>query len=69
MRMIWFLCCLSGNTEKELSQGFEVVWVSLEDAISKIEGDNPEDYTGSFIRERDLEFLKKVEGVVGLAKF
>ncbi|MCD4670280.1 MAG: NUDIX domain-containing protein [Actinomycetia bacterium] len=51
-------------TEKELSQGFKIVWLSLKDAISKVESDKPENYEGSFIQKRDLEFLKKTEQIV-----
>ena len=46
-------------TEKELNQGFEIIWLSLKDAISKVESDKPENYEGVFIQKRDLEFLKK----------
>lgn len=51
-------------TEKELSQGFKIVWLSLKEAIFQVENDNPENYEGSFIQKRDLEFLKKAEQVV-----
>ncbi len=51
-------------TEKELSQGFKIVWFSLKDAIFKVETDKPENYEGSFIQKRDLEFLKKAEQIV-----
>ena len=51
-------------TEYELSQGFKIVWLSLNDAISKIENDKPKDYLGSFIQKRDLVFLKKAEQIV-----
>ena len=51
-------------TEKELSQGFKIVWLSLREAIFKVESDKPENYEGSFIQKRDLEFLKKAEQVV-----
>ncbi len=47
-------------TEKELSQGFKIIWLSLKDAISKIKNDKPESYEGSFIQKRDLVFLKNV---------
>ena len=50
--------------EKELSQGFKIVWLSLREAIFKVESDKPENYEGSFIQKRDLEFLKKAEQVV-----
>jgi 8-oxo-dGTP diphosphatase len=48
-------------TEKELSQGFKIVWLSLKDAISAVESDKPENYEGAFIQKRDIEFLKTVE--------
>ncbi len=48
-------------TEKELSQGFKIVWLSLKDAISAVENDKPENYEGAFIQKRDIEFLKTVE--------
>ncbi|MFW6047468.1 MAG: NUDIX domain-containing protein [Candidatus Woesearchaeota archaeon] len=51
-------------TKKELSQGFKIVWLSLKDAISKVENDKPENYEGSFIKKRDLELLKKAENIV-----
>ena len=51
-------------TEKELSQEFKIVWLSLKDAISKVEKDKPENYEGSFIQKRDIEFLKKAEQIV-----
>jgi 8-oxo-dGTP diphosphatase len=51
-------------TEKELSQGFKIVWLSLKEAISKVENDKPENYEGSFIQKRDLVLLKKAEEIV-----
>jgi 8-oxo-dGTP pyrophosphatase MutT (NUDIX family) len=54
----------SNFTEKELSQGFKIVWLSLKDAISKVENDKPENYEVSFIQKRDLEFLQKAEQIV-----
>ncbi len=51
-------------TENELSQGFKIVWLSLKDAISKVENDKPENYDGSFIQKRDLILLKKAEQIV-----
>ncbi len=51
-------------TEKELSQGFKIIWLSLDDAISKIETDKPENYEGSFIKKRDLEFLKRARQII-----
>lgn len=48
-------------TEEELSQGFKIVWLSLDEAISKVENDKPENYEGVFIQKRDIIFLKKVQ--------
>ena len=50
-------------TEKELSQGFKLVWLPLEEAIFKVENDKPTNYEGSFIQKRDIVFLKKVESM------
>jgi len=46
-------------TEREIEQGFEVVWMTLPDAIKKIETDEPECYEGIFIQKRELTFLKE----------
>jgi len=51
-------------TEKELSLGFKIVWLTLKEAINKIENDNSENYEASFIQKRELTFLKKVEQIV-----
>ncbi|MBI5392090.1 NUDIX domain-containing protein [Candidatus Woesearchaeota archaeon] len=48
-------------TEEELSNGFKIVWLPLNEAISKVENDKPTNYEGSFIQKRDIIFLKKVE--------
>lgn len=52
-------------TEKESSQGFKIVWLSLDDAISKVENDKPGNYEGSFIQKRDIVFLKKAKQIIG----
>jgi 8-oxo-dGTP diphosphatase len=46
-------------TEKESSQEFRLVWMSLDQAISRLEHDRPNNYEGSFIQQRDLVFLQK----------
>lgn len=62
-----YLCKVVGEyqetsfTEEEKNNGFILKWVSLNEAISILENDNPEKYMGKFIRERDLEFLKNAE--------
>lgn len=52
-------------TEKELRQGFELVWMTLDEAISRMENDKPACYEGNFIRKRDLVFLKRVRLMKG----
>jgi ADP-ribose pyrophosphatase YjhB (NUDIX family) len=45
--------------EGEAADGFEPVWMSLEDAIKTLEGEaGIEHYEGKFIRLRDLSFLQ-----------
>lgn len=51
-------------TEKELEQGFEVHWMSLEEAINTVESDIPKNYEGKFIQKRDLFFLKKTKELI-----
>ena len=46
-------------TNKELEQGFELVWVDLNEAIFIMKADKPSDYEGEFIQIRDLELLNK----------
>lgn len=53
-------------TKKELSLGFKIIWLTLDEAISKIRADSPEDYQGKFIRERDLQFLEKTKEILAL---
>ncbi|MDP3986254.1 MAG: NUDIX domain-containing protein [Candidatus Veblenbacteria bacterium] len=45
-------------TESEKSNDFKVEWAKLDDAIKTFEVDNPDEYEGNFIRERDLTFLR-----------
>jgi 8-oxo-dGTP pyrophosphatase MutT (NUDIX family) len=46
-------------TEKELSEGFEMLWAdSIEVAIALFKADQPADYGGSFIQRRDLKILE-----------
>ncbi|MFA6485768.1 MAG: NUDIX domain-containing protein [Candidatus Magasanikbacteria bacterium] len=62
--------CYSGNiiskgqpnfTKKELSDGFKIIWVTLNKAISILASDEPANYEGSFIQKRDLIILKEVK--------
>ncbi len=46
-------------TKEEISNGFEIKWVSLDEAIKLLEGDAPEGYEGGFIQIRDSLFLRE----------
>lgn len=46
-------------TDKELADGFEVVWsANIDEAISLLENDHPNNYAGHFIQARDKAFLR-----------
>ena len=51
-------------TGSELKGGFELIWVTLEDAISKIRNDKPDDYGEEFMKKRDLAFLEKAREII-----
>lgn len=51
-------------TESELSHGFSLLWLSLDEAIKIITNDKPTDYEGSFIQKRDLRFLQKARELI-----
>ena len=51
-------------TEKEMNNGFELIWVSLEEAINLLENDNPSDYHGKFIKQRDSAFLMEAKNLL-----
>lgn len=51
-------------TEKELNEKFKLVWLSLDDAISTIKNDKPENYEGPLIKERDLKFLETAKQIM-----
>lgn len=48
-------------TSDELTNGFELVWLSLDDAIAKLKKDKPSNYEGKFIQKRDLRFLEEIK--------
>ncbi len=54
-------------TEKEIDNGFEIKWVSLQEAIKLLENDKPEDYEGGFIQIRDSSFLKEAKNLLETA--
>lgn len=51
-------------TQKELENGFQIVWVTIEEAISKVKSDIPKDYEGNFIQKRDLTLLEKAKELI-----
>lgn len=51
-------------TEDEVSHGFQLVWLSLDEAINTITNDKPTDYEGAFIQKRDLRFLQKAKELI-----
>lgn len=48
-------------TEKEINDGFELIWTTLDDAIEKVKNSNPKCYEGEFIQKRDFAILEKVK--------
>jgi 8-oxo-dGTP pyrophosphatase MutT (NUDIX family) len=51
----------SQPTEEELASGMTVSWLSLSEAIGRLERHTPDTYVGKFIQERDLSFLKSLQ--------
>jgi 8-oxo-dGTP pyrophosphatase MutT (NUDIX family) len=51
-------------TEGEAYRGFELIWLTLDEAIARLENDKPTDYEGGFIQERDLAFLQKAREIL-----
>ncbi|HSX31398.1 MAG TPA: NUDIX domain-containing protein [Candidatus Saccharimonadales bacterium] len=51
-------------TSKEQREGFAVVWADdIASAIALLSHDKPTDYTGNFIRQRDLRFLEAAKAL------
>ena len=50
--------------KEELADGFSLKWVSIDKAITLCEKDKPIDYYGTFIRDRDHEFLKRAKKLI-----
>lgn len=51
-------------TESELLNGFELKWVTLDEAIILLSNDVPDDYVGKFIKKRDLIFLNRAKELI-----
>lgn len=52
-------------TEKEKDQGFKLIWLTLNEAITSLKNDKPTNYEGKFIQERDLRFLQEAKKIQG----
>ena len=50
--------------QEEINEGFNLVWLTLDEAIKTLENDKPQNYEGGFIQERDLAFLKKAKEII-----
>jgi len=48
-------------TMEERNNGFSLCWMSIDDAIKILQRDKPTDYSGKFIVQRDLIFLRQAE--------
>ena len=48
----------------EIEEGYELIWVPIDEAIQLIKSDETEDYEGKFIQERDLAFLKEAKKLI-----
>ena len=55
-------------TDEEINNGFQLKWIALEEAVSILENDIPDDYVGKFIQSRDLLFLKKAYDILKVKK-
>ena len=55
-------------TDEEINNGFQLKWIALEEAVSTLENDIPDNYVGKFIQNRDLLFLKKAYDILKVNK-
>lgn len=55
--------------EEELSEGFSLKWINnIDEAIRLLKKDKPREYSGPFMRARDLLFLQKAKELIGKNK-
>ena len=47
----------------EVADGFQPLWVSIDEAVSLLTNDKPEIYTGKFIQKRDLTLLNEAKRI------
>lgn len=48
-------------TEKEKQEGFKLIWVPVDEAISLVKNDKPIGYEAGFIKQRELIFLEEAK--------
>lgn len=48
-------------TEEEINSGFKLKWINVEEAMDFLEKDEPYNYVGRFIKERDKTFLRELK--------
>jgi len=48
----------------EIEEKYELLWVTLDEAIELVKKDKPENYEGKFIQERDLLFLVTTKQII-----
>jgi len=51
-------------TDEERAAGFQLKWVKLDEALSILQEDTPDNYVGKFIKNRDLLFLEKAKLII-----
>lgn len=44
-------------TEEEKEEGFQLKWVSIDEALRLMNADKPKDYLGTYVKERDISIL------------
>lgn len=58
----------SNFTAKEASQGFNVLWVEVNEAVKILNEDMPNNYEGKFIKTRDTFLLNKAIEILRISK-
>lgn len=53
-------------TEDEIGEGFQLIWIGLNEAIEKQKNCKPKDYQGAFIKVRELTFLEEAKKKLNL---
>ncbi len=51
-------------TDKEIEEGFKLVWIDLDDAIKRFEMDDPDQYSAKFQGYRDRIFLQTAKEIL-----